>query len=166
MSIHVALHHVTHYQYDRPIQLGPQVIRLRPAPHSRSRILSYSLKVAPGEHFINWQQDPFANYQARLVFPKKTSAFKVTVDMVTEMAVFNPFDFFLEPSAEEVPFQYASSLKEELQSYLDKDNKTPLFKKYLATLDRKRQRTIDFLVQINQRLHKDIRYTIRMEPGV
>ena len=166
MSIHVALHHVTHYQYDRPIQLGPQVIRLRPAPHSRSRILSYSLTVEPGEHFINWQQDPFANYQARLVFPKKTTQFKVTVDVVTEMAVFNPFDFFLEPSAEEVPFKYSAGVKEELQSYLDKDSKTPLFKKYLSTLDRQRQRTIDFLVNINQRLHQDIRYTIRMEPGV
>ncbi|WP_322992232.1 transglutaminase family protein [Limnohabitans sp.] len=166
MSIHVALHHVTHYEYDRPVQLGPQVIRLRPAPHSRSRILSYSLKVEPAEHFINWQQDAFANYQARLVFPKKTTAFKVTVDVVTEMAVFNPFDFFLEPSAEEVPFKYADTVREELQSYLDKDHKTPLFKKYLASMDRKRQRTIDFLVQINQRLHQDIRYTIRMEPGV
>ena len=166
MSIHVALHHVTHYTYDRPVQLGPQVIRLRPAPHSRSRILSYSLKVEPEEHFINWQQDAFANYQARLVFPKKTTSFKVTVDVVTEMAVFNPFDFFLEPSAEEVPFKYSAMVKEELQSYLVKDNKTPKFKKYLASLDRQRQRTIDFLVQINQRLHQDIRYTIRMEPGV
>jgi uncharacterized protein (DUF2126 family)/transglutaminase-like putative cysteine protease len=166
MSIHVALHHVTHYTYDRPVQLGPQVIRLRPAPHSRSRILSYSLKVEPEEHFINWQQDAFANYQARLVFPQKTTSFKVTVDVVTEMAVFNPFDFFLEPSAEEVPFKYADVVKEELQSYLVKENKTPKFKKYLCSLDRKRQRTIDFLVQINQRLHQDIRYTIRMEPGV
>jgi uncharacterized protein (DUF2126 family)/transglutaminase-like putative cysteine protease len=166
MSIHVALHHVTHYEYDRPVQLGPQVIRLRPAPHSRSRILSYSLKVEPEDHFINWQQDAFANYQARLVFPKKTTAFKVTVDVVTEMAVFNPFDFFLEPSAEEVPFNYSDRVKEELQAYLTKDNKTPKFKKYLASLDRKRQPTIDFLVQINQRLHQDIRYTIRMEPGV
>ena len=166
MSIHVALHHVTHYTYDRPVQLGPQVIRLRPAPHSRSRILSYSLKVEPEEHFINWQQDAFANYQARLVFPKKTTSFKVTVDVVTEMAVFNPFDFFLEPSAEEVPFKYSAMVKEELQSYLVKDNKTSKFKKYLASLDRQRQRTIDFLVQINQRLHQDIRYTIRMEPGV
>ncbi len=166
MSIHVALHHVTHYTYDRPVQLGPQVIRLRPAPHSRSRILSYSLKVEPEEHFINWQQDAFANYQARLVFTQKTTSFKVTVDVVTEMAVFNPFDFFLEPSAEQVPFKYAELVKEELQSYLVKDHKTPLFKKYLASMDRKRQRTIDFLVQINQRLHQDIRYTIRMEPGV
>lgn len=166
MSIHVALHHVTHYTYDRPVQLGPQVIRLRPAPHSRSRILSYSLKVEPEEHFINWQQDAFANYQARLVFPQKTTQFKVTVDVVTEMAVFNPFDFFLEPSAEEVPFKYTDVVKEELQSYLVKENKTPKFKKYLCSLDRKRQRTIDFLVQINQRMHQDIRYTIRMEPGV
>jgi len=166
MSIQVALHHITHYSYDRPVQLGPQVIRLRPAPHSRSRILSYSLKVEPAEHFINWQQDAFANYQARLVFPKKTTAFKVTVDVVTEMAVFNPFDFFLEPSAEEVPFEYTDTVREELQSYLVKDHKTPLFMKYLASMDRKRQRSINFLVQVNQRLHQDIRYTIRMESGV
>ncbi|MEY4448347.1 MAG: hypothetical protein RLZZ433_1362 [Pseudomonadota bacterium] len=166
MSIHVALHHVTHYRYDRPVQLGPQVIRLRPAPHSRSRILSYSLRIEPAEHFINWQQDPFANYQARLVFPKKTTEFKVTVDLVTEMAVFNPFDFFLEPSAEEVPLTYAPELKEELAAYLDKLPKTTLFKKYLTTLNRSRQRTIDFLVQINQRVYSDINYLIRMEPGV
>ncbi len=166
MSIHVALHHVTHYRYDRPVQLGPQVVRLRPAPHCRSRILSYSLRIEPEEHFINWQQDPFANYQARLVFPKQTTEFKVTVDLVTEMAVFNPFDFFVEPSAKEVPFKYSEALQDELQSYLVKLPRTPQFKKYLATLDRKRQRSIDFLVQTNQRLHQDIRYLIRMEPGV
>ncbi|MEY3886882.1 MAG: hypothetical protein RL650_974 [Pseudomonadota bacterium] len=166
MSIHVALHHVTHYRYDRPVQLGPQVIRLRPAPHSRSRILSYSLRIEPAAHFINWQQDPFANYQARLVFPKKTTEFKVTVDLVTEMAVFNPFDFFLEPSAEHVPLTYSPELKEELTAYLDKLPRTPLFKKYLSSLDRSRQRTIDFLVQINQRIYKDVNYLIRMAPGV
>jgi len=166
MSIQVALHHVTHYTYDRLVQLGPQVIRLRPAPHSRSRILSYSLRVEPGEHFINWQQDAFANYQARLVFPQKTTSFKVTVDLVTEMAVFNPFDFFLEPLAEEVPFQYTELVKEELQSYLVQGPKTPRFQQYLTGLTPKRQRTIDFIVEINQRLHQDIRYTIRMEPGV
>ncbi|MEI7514801.1 MAG: transglutaminase family protein, partial [Betaproteobacteria bacterium] len=165
-SIHVALHHVTHYTYDRPVQLGPQVIRLRPAPHARSRILSYSLRIEPAEHFINWQQDPFANFQARLVFPKKTTEFKVTVDLVTEMAVFNPFDFFVEPSAKEVPFKYSEALQDELQSYLVKLPRAPHFKKYLAGLDRKRQRSIDFLVHTNQRLHQDISYLIRMEPGV
>ncbi|MEY5028028.1 MAG: hypothetical protein RLZ63_343, partial [Pseudomonadota bacterium] len=169
MSIHVALHHVTEYRYDRPIQLGPQVVRLRPAPHSRSRVLSYSLRVEPESHFINWQQDPFANYQARLVFPEKTTRFKVTVDLVAEMAVYNPFDFFLEPSAETVPLTYAPELREELAPYLvcaPELAKAPLFQKYLASISRKEQRTIDFLVGLNQKLQGDIGYLIRLEPGV
>ena len=166
MSIHAALHHVTHYKYDRPVQLGPQVVRLRPAPHCRSNIISYSLQVEPAEHFVNWMQDPFANYQARLVFPKKTTEFKVTVDLVVEMAVYNPFDFFLEPQAENFPFKYTESQAVELAPYLVADPVTPLVDAYLEKVDRKEQRTIDFLVGINQQVQKDVNYLIRMEPGV
>ena len=166
MSIHAALNHVTHYTYDRPVNLGPQVIRLRPAPHCRSKIISYSLKVEPAEHFINWQQDPFANYQGRLVFAKKTREFKVTIDLVVEMAVYNPFDFFLEPSAEKFPFKYENLLKQELAPYLAAEHLTKRLKTFLARIDRKRRRTIDFLVDVNQMVHKDISYLIRMEPGV
>lgn len=97
MSIHVALHHVTHYRYDRAVELGPQIVRLRPAAHSRTRILSYALKVLPEQHFINWQQDPQGNYLARLVFPEKTDELRIEVDLVAEMAVFNPFDFSSSP---------------------------------------------------------------------
>lgn len=166
MAIHVALNHVTHYRYDRLVKLGPQVVRLRPAPHSRTKVLSYSQKIEPALHFINWQQDPFANYQARLVFPEPMREFKVTVDLVVEMAVYNPFDFFLEPSAENFPFTYASSLQAELAPYLVKEKPTPLLQAYLDRVDTREQRTIDFLVAINQQLQKDIAYTIRMEPGV
>ena len=166
MSIHAALHHVTHYRYDRPVQLGPQVVRLRPAPHCRSRIISYSLKIEPAQHFINWQQDPFANWQARLVFPDKTTEFKVTVDLVAEMAVYNPFDFFLEPAAEQFPFDYDPLLKEELAPYLARTPQGDLFNHYVAGIDRSPQRTIDFLVGLNQRLQHDIGYLIRLEPGV
>src|SRR6266481_8457053 len=100
MSIHVALHHKTRYQYDRLVSLGPQIVRLRPAPHSRTRILSYSLRVLPEKHFINWQQDPHSNYLARLVFPEKAEGLSIEVDLVAEMSAFNPFDCFLEPAAE------------------------------------------------------------------
>ena len=108
MSIHVALKHVTHYRYDRLVNLSPQVVRLRPAPHCRTPILSYSMRVEPANHFTNWQQDPFSNYLGRLVFPEPTTEFKVTVDLVAEMAVYNPFDFFLEPYAEQFPFRLQS----------------------------------------------------------
>jgi uncharacterized protein (DUF2126 family)/transglutaminase-like putative cysteine protease len=166
MSIHAALNHVTHYKYDRPVNLGPQVVRLRPAPHCRSNVISYSLKVEPAGHFINWQQDPFANYQARLVFPEKTTEFKVTVDLVVEMAVYNPFDFFLEPSAENFPFRYSAAQQLELAPYLVTTPVTPLLKQYLDKVDRKERRTIDFLVGLNQQVSNDIKYLIRMEPGV
>ncbi|MDH4059201.1 MAG: transglutaminase family protein [Aquincola sp.] len=166
MSIHVALHHVTRYRYDRRVQLGPQVVRLRPAPHCRTDIRAYSLRIEPAEHFINWQQDPFANHLARLVFPQRTTEFTVTVDLVAEMAVHNPFDFFLEPHAETFPFAYDPGLAHDLVPYLAKAPATPRFAALLASIDRKPQRTIDFLVGLNQRLQREIRYLIRMEPGV
>ena len=166
MAIHVALNHVTHYRYDRRVQLAPQVVRLRPAPHCRTPILSYSLRVEPALHFVNWQQDPFANHLARLVFPEMTTEFKVTVDLVAEMAVYNPFDFFLEPEAEEFPFAYAPALRHELAPYLVTGELTPRLKAFVDSIPRERMRTIDFLVQLNQRLQRDIRYLIRLEPGV
>jgi uncharacterized protein (DUF2126 family)/transglutaminase-like putative cysteine protease len=166
LAIHVALNHVTHYRYDRHVALAPQVVRLRPAPHCRTPILSYALRIEPKNHFINWQQDPFGNYLARLVFPEKTTEFKITVDLVAEMAVYNPFDFFLEPEAEKFPFGYAPEVERDLAPYLAKGELTPRFKALLDSIDRTPRRTIDFLVAINQRLQKDIRYLIRMEPGV
>ena len=166
MSIHVALHHVTHYRYDRAVELGPQIVRLRPAPHSRTRVLSYALKILPEQHFINWQQDPQGNYLARLVFPEKTSEFRVEVDLVAEMAVFNPFDFFLEPYAEKIPFTYAKDEKHELAPYLEKLPLSPKFEAYLNAIDRTPLPAVDFLVALNQRLSQDIGYLIRMEPGV
>ncbi|HEY1080967.1 MAG TPA: transglutaminase family protein, partial [Prosthecobacter sp.] len=172
MSIHVALRHVTRYKFDRPVNLSPHVVRLRPAPHCRTPVLSYSLKITPEQHFINWQQDPQSNYLARLVFPEKTEEFCVEVDLVAEMAVFNPFDFFLEPQAETVPFQYDPVLAHELEPFHRKLPLSPLIGGYLRgirqqmTAGKEPMRTIDFLVMMNQSLWKDIRYTIRMEPGV
>ena len=166
MSIHVALHHVTTYRYDKLINLGPQVIRLKPAPHCRTRILSYSLRVTPADHFLNWQQDPFANYLARVVIPEKTLEFQVEVDLVAEMSVYDPFDFFLEPSAEKFPFQYAPALKADLAPYLRPEPGGPKVTAFLKEVPQRERRSIDFLVEMNTRLHRTVDYTIRMEPGV
>jgi uncharacterized protein (DUF2126 family) len=166
VSIHVALNHVTHYRYDRLVSFGPQVVRLRPAPHCRTRILAYSLKVTPEKHFINWQQDPESNYLARFVFPEKARELRIEVDLIAEMAVFNPFDFFLEPYAEEFPFAYQGVDKRDLAPYLVMFRGEPLFREYLSGIPRERKRTIDFLVELNSRLAADIKYLIRMEPGV
>ena len=166
MSIHVALNHLMHYRYDRPVTLGPQLVRLRPAPHCRTRILAYSLKIDPADHFINWQQDPQSNYLARLVFPKPTRELRVEVNLTAEMAVLNPFDFFLEPYAQHFPFRYEAGEERELTPFLRTGPATPLFTQYLAGVPRERRPTIDFLVDINRRVAGDIRYLIRMEHGV
>lgn len=166
MSILVALHHVTHYKYDRSINIGPQVIRLRPAPHCRTRIPSYSLKITPANHFINWQQDPHGNWLARLVFPEKSTEFKIEVDVTADMAVINPFDFFIEPYAEEFPFVYAEELKGELAAFVEPDAGGPLLDALVAGVSLEKRKTINFLVELNAKLQQDIRYVVRMESGV
>ncbi|XDD51466.1 DUF2126 domain-containing protein [Leptospira sp. WS92.C1] len=170
MSIRVALTHETIYQYDRKISLSPHVIRLRPAPHCKTTIVSYSLKVDPEKQFLNWQQDPFGNFQARLVFPEKTDKLSVLVDLIVDMKVINPFDFFVEEYSENYPFEYEETLKLELAPYLTPSEKGNFFQAYLKTLKAEgftnKKRIIDFIVELNQKISRDIGYVIRMEPGV
>ena len=166
MSVLVGLQHITKYRYDRPVVLGPQVIRLRPAPHCRTAIRSYSLKVTPAQHFVNWQQDPNGNWLARFVFPERTTEFSISVDLLADMSVINPFDFFVDPVATNYPFVYPGEFDEELAPYLTREPVGPKLTEYLKSLPRKQQSIIDFIVALNQRLQSDIRYLVRMDPGV
>jgi len=166
MAIHVALSHTTRYRYDRPVSLSPHVIRLRPAPHCRTPILSYSLKAEPRTQFLNWQQDPHGNFLARVVFPEKTRELVVDVDLVAELSVINPFDFFLEPSAETFPFTYEPWLAKELAPFLDAAPMAPTLCDRVRQIDRRPRKTVDFLVDLNRQLSKDVGYLIRLEPGV
>ncbi|HVC93640.1 MAG TPA: transglutaminase family protein [Pirellulales bacterium] len=164
--IRVALNHKTLYRYDRPVTIFPQVVRLRPAPHCRTPIMSYSLSVEPRPHFLNWQQDTQANYLARLVFPKPAGELSIEVDLVAEMTVINPFDFFLEPAVEKFPFVYDDSLAAELKPFRAVEPAGARMQAYLDSIDRAPLPTNDFLVALNQRLQRDVRYLIRMDPGV
>ncbi len=166
MAIHASIHHLTHYRYDRPVTLGPQIIRLRPAPQSRTKVLSHSLKVSPGGHFVNHQQDPYGNWLARFVFPEPVTEFRIEVDLVADMSVYNPFDFFVEDSAEQWPFDYPADLHDDLVIYRSAEPAGPLLARFLDAIPRERQRTVDFLVALNARVNAAVAYTIRMEPGV
>ncbi|HVM96481.1 MAG TPA: transglutaminase family protein, partial [Candidatus Acidoferrales bacterium] len=166
MSIRVALSHRTEYHYDHPVVVMPHVIRLRPAAHSRTPILAYSLKVQPTQHFLNWQQDPFGNYLARLVFPERTEKLSIDVSLIADMTVINPFDFFLDEEAEKYPFPYGEQLAQDLAPYLEVREAGPRLLDWVAGIDRTPRATVPFLVEINQRLQRDVGYTVRMEPGI
>ena len=175
MAIRVAIHHQTEYAFDRLTTLFPHVLRLRPAPHSRTRIHSYSLKVEPAEHFINWQQDPFGNFQARLVFPEPTTHLTFTVEVIADMTSINPFDFFVEDYAEFYPFAYDEQLRRELVPYLEVTESGPkltaLREEIYDQLTAKARAETpwhinDFRVAVNQRLQQDIGYGVRLEPGI
>ena len=166
MTIRVALKHKTQYLYDRPVQLGPHIFRLRPAVHSRTPIESYSLRIKPEKHFINWQQDPFGNYLARVVFPEKTRELSIEVDLVADMTVINPFDFFVEEYAEKYPFSYDAQLSKELGPYLEVMERGPLLDIFLGEVDRSPKPIVDFLVALNQRLYQHVSYTVRLEVGI
>ena len=166
MAIKASIHHLTHYSYDTPVILGPQVIRLRPAPHSRTKVISHSLKVWPEKHFVNHQQDPFGNWLARFVFPEPARELKIEVDLVADMTVYNPFDFFTEDYAEHWPFDYAGDLAADLAIYRKPEPLTPAFEAFVKSIPRQRQRTTDFIVALNAMISGRVAYTIRMEPGV
>jgi uncharacterized protein (DUF2126 family)/transglutaminase-like putative cysteine protease len=166
MSIQVQLNHVTTYRYDRPVSLGPQVVRLRPAAHCRTPILGYALKVEPAGHFQNWQQDPFGNFLARLVFPEKVKEFRVEVSLTVDLVVVNPFDFFLEEGFREFPFRYGKDLLQELSPCLESVSASPLVEELLAEIDLTSRATVDFLVDLNRKINQRVKYLIRMEPGV
>jgi uncharacterized protein (DUF2126 family)/transglutaminase-like putative cysteine protease len=166
MTIRVAINHRTTYKFDRAVALSPHTVRLRPAAHSRTPIHSYSLKIKPAEHFINWQQDAFGNYLARLVFPHKCTEFEVDVEVIAGMTVINPFDFFVEEYAQDFPFVYREQEQKELLPYLETLSGGPLFTKFLAAVNTKKRAINDFLVELNQQVQLDIEYLVRLEPGV
>ncbi|MBW3097072.1 DUF2126 domain-containing protein [Pseudohoeflea coraliihabitans] len=166
MAILASIYHRTHYQYDRPVNLGPQIIRLRPAPHSRTRVISHSLKVFPDTHFVNHQQDPYGNWQSRFVFPDPVRELKIEVDLVADMTVYNPFDFFVEDSGETWPFTYADDILADLSIYRTPEPVGPQLQSFLESVSRAPQRSVDFVVGLNARLASEIGYVIRMEPGV
>ncbi len=166
MSIKASIYHLTHYRYDRPVVLGPQIIRLRPAPHSRTRVLSHSLKVGPAEHFVNHQQDPYGNWLSRFVFPEPVTELKIEVDLVADMTVYNPFDFFVEDTAELWPFEYPEDIRDDLAIYMKPEPVGADLQAFLATIPREPTRTVDFVVNLNARLAGVVGYVIRMEPGV
>ena len=166
MAILAAVYHLTHYKYDRPVVLGPQVIRLQPAPHSRTKVPSHSLKVSPKNHFVNIQQDPYGNFLARYVFPEPVTELKIEVDLVADMTVYNPFDFFVEPLAEKWPFEYPEEIRDDLAIYRQAEPAGPLLSAFLSTIDRSETNTVSFIVGLNARIQRETGYVIRMEPGV
>jgi len=169
MATRVALQHRTTYRFDRRVTLSPHEIRLRPAPHCRTPILGYSFNAAPDKHFLNWQQDPYGNWVARLVFTEPADHLEVVIDLTADMTVINPFDFFVEAYAEHFPFTYAPALAKELIPFLET---APLGPRLTAWLDRFRaaarggEKTVDLLVGLNRQLQGEIAYLVRMEPGV
>ncbi|HEV7346125.1 MAG TPA: transglutaminase family protein [Devosia sp.] len=166
MSIKAAVYHLTHYKYDRPVYLQPQIIRLQPAPHSRTKVLSHSLKVSPSLHFVNVQQDPYGNFLTRFVFPEPVTELKIEVDLVADMTVYNPFDFFVEESAETLPFQYPEDLRDDLSIYMQPEPAGPLLQEFIAGIDRSPINTVNFVTAINASIQKHIAYIVRMETGV
>ena len=170
MTIQVQVNHLTHYKYDRPVNLAPQTVRLRPSPHNKVPIKAYSFKIFPENHFLNWYQDIYGNFIANIVFPEKITEFKIDVSILADINIINPFDFFLYKKYESYPFEYEPHIKQELTQYLVPAENGKLLmdfiNKKIQPQKNQGRNTINFLVEVNKKLNEHLGYIIRLEPGV
>lgn len=166
MVVRVAIHHHTQYQYDRMVLLSPHLIRLKPAAHTHALIESYSLTVEPENHVVHWQQDPFGNFVARVDFWEPMQTMAIKVEIIAGLEPINPFDFFIDTYAESFPFEYDTQLKKDLISYLEVTESGMYMAQWLAQIDQTKRSTVDFLINLNQKIFQTIAYTVRLEPGV
>jgi transglutaminase-like putative cysteine protease len=166
MSLRLAIRHTTHYRFDRRVVLSPHLVRLRPLPHARTPVLGYALKVEPARHFLHWQQDPYGNHLARLVFPETTHELTLEVEVIADMVAINPFDFFVDDACAHWPFSYGDGLAKALAPYLETEPAGSRLAAWLAEIGHERVGSLDFLAALNRRLARDIVYTTRLEPGV
>jgi uncharacterized protein (DUF2126 family) len=92
--------------------------------------------------------------------------FIVAVDLLAELSIINPFDFFVEPFADTYPFAYPAEFAEELAPYLYKEPAGPRLAAFMDTVAREPRKSVDFLVDLNRQVQREVRYVIRMDPGV
>jgi transglutaminase-like putative cysteine protease len=166
MSIKVSFHHQLHYRYNRSIILGPQTLGLRPAPHCKTPIQSYSLKIEPQNHTMTWQQDPYGNFLARINFIEKTDFFNIDVDLIAQLQPINPFNFVMEIYSSQYPFRYEPQLEKELIPFLEITESGPQLQAWVTQHQQHNIYTPTFLTTINQQLAQEIQYTVRFEPGI
>lgn len=163
MSRAVSIAHVTTYRYDRPVFLGPQTIRLTPAPHARARILQHELTVAPGNHTLRHGRDPQGGVESRAIFGGRVAHFEITVRLDAELIPTNPFDFVLEGGAERWPFDYDPLLRAELAPCL---GGVQPGRGVTALLPSGGHDTLPMLIALARRIASEVRYIRRDEPGV
>lgn len=166
MTTQVTIQHLTRYRFDRSVDIMPHMVRLRPAPHCRTPIVHYRLGIQPDSHFLHWQQDPFSNHVARLVFSEPATHMEIDVELTAQLTPFNPFDFFLDPAATGFPFQYPDTLLRGLAPYMDIDESDEELLAWVRDGGTSFRETIGFLVEENRRTHQAIEYIERFDPGV
>jgi len=162
----VSLHHITRYRYDRQVRLGPQIIRLHPAPHYRGHLLRYSMTLEPSGADIQWIPDAFANQTAEVRFPDHTDVFRVSVELMIDKGTISPLAVSPTADAGHGPPHYAPPLIRALAPYRHTAPAGRLFQAYLSTIDVRHLPAATFVMMMNQKLHQDIRYRIRQEHGV
>ncbi len=165
MATRVALHHRTQYRYERPVSLGPQEIQLRPAPHSRTPVLGYTLEILPKGR-LDWQFDALGNQLARVNITGKTGEFRIDVHLIADLTPYNPFAFVLNAGYESFPFAYSPELSANLQPYLGAEPGGSHLQAFLEEVPRTAQPTVSFLGMLNGRVRDAVAYTMRLEHGV
>lgn len=158
--------HHTQYNFSKPVQASPHIIRLNPTLNYKNKILEHSLQVFPEVFHQNNHLDVYGNPISRLVFLSKIEFLTVEVKMKVEVQDINPFDFFLSLAIENYPFKYPNSVQSYLQSYLEVVDDEVIEHWLKSKNPPKQHKTLDYVTSLNKLVHQHLNYTVRLEPGV
>ena len=158
----LGLRYATIYRYDAAVAFSPHDLRLFPRGDRFSRVRRFRLRVN-GDSAVRFSRDVFDNVVVSCFFPERMTELRFDLEIDLDLEEKDAFDFILESSAVEMPFEYQPELLAILAPFTKRQTTGLLTVPNWNPSGLERAGTVSALVALNHALHECIGYERREE---